>query len=516
MLRRADGRLSRLSIALLLAIGALAYRPLVSTAFELPSGAQFEGWLFRPSQLPAPLVIALAVWLLLRRRRQLLAVPARSAPLITVLGIVLGGSLFVWAQLTRTADLLLPALSATLLAFAAAARGRAGCRAVALPALVLPFGAQLPLPLLDEIVWRLQLRTTSAAAWLIEGLGREIVHGGVTLRTAGHSFQVIDTCSGLNGIAILSLVALIVRELFASASARVWLLLPLAPALGFALNAVRIAYVATRPDPETLAGMQGDHTPQGLAVLIAGTAILYAVGWALARSGEVASPRSGKPSEAGPVSGTVWGLAAGGLAIQAAVSASLPPFDLTDAAILKPTIELPERAAGWESERLIGDLMFFGTGGQLIHRRYQPVAEGQRAAEQAVEIFVGFETSGSPERNLLLSSKLAWPGPDWDIVHSSGTTLWTLQRDAELTIASRRPGTEHAVVYSWRPGDLGLWRESWRSLLALDSTPFRRGRARRVVRLMAFAPHDGALVLERARQRLDAFLAVFRAELAAF
>jgi hypothetical protein len=216
------------------------------------------------------------------------------------------------------------------------------------------------------------------------------------------------------------------------------------------------------------------------------------------------------------VSGAVWGLAASGIAILAAVSVSVPPFDTADAVTIKPKSELPERAAGWESERLIGDLMFFGTAGQLLHRRYQPVAAGERAAEQAVELFVGFETTGSPERSQLLSSKLAWPGPDWDVVRSSRTTLWTLQRDADLSIASRQPGAEHAVVYSWRPGDLGLWRESWRSLLALDATPFRRERARRVVRLIAFAPHDGTLVLDRAKQRLDSFITVFRAELAAF
>ena len=116
------GALVGAGIALLLAVGALAYRPLFWSVFELPLGSQLEGWLFRPSQLPAPLVIALASWLLFRRRRQLLVLPARSAPLAAALCVALGGSLFIWAQLTRTADFLLPALSAQLLAFAAGAR----------------------------------------------------------------------------------------------------------------------------------------------------------------------------------------------------------------------------------------------------------------------------------------------------------------------------------------------------------------------------------------------------------
>ncbi len=514
-LRAADGRLGARGAALLLALAAFAYRPLVWSALELPTSARLEGWLFRPSQLPMPLVLALAAWLLARRRARLLALPARRAPLGAALLAALGASLFAWAQLTRAADLLLPSLSAHLLAAAAAVRGLAGCRAWALPALVLPFGAQIPAPLQDEIVWRLQLATTSAAAWLVESLGGELARGGVMLRTGAHSFQVIDSCSGLNGIEILGLIALIVRELFAISGWRTWLLLSLAPALGFALNAVRIAYVATSPNPEALAGLQGDHTPQGLALLIAGTLILYGVGWLLVRGGRAGGQRARSASSADALPRGVWRLAAGWLALLALVSASLPPFELATEPPLAATAELPLRAAGWESEALIGDLIFFGSAGRLLHRRYQPVAAGERAAEQAVEVFAGFETSESPETSQLLSSKLAAPGPDWDVVRRGRTTLWALQRDADLCIATRRPGGEHAVVYIWRPGDHGLWRESWRSLLALEKTPFRRERARRVVRLVAFAPHDGTLVLDRARQRLDGFIAAFRAQLAA-
>ena len=61
---------------------------------------------------------------------------------------------------------------------------------------------------------------------------------------------MIDGCSGLRGILILSLVALIVRELFAHAGAREWLVVLVAPLLGHALNVVRIAWVATSEHPE--------------------------------------------------------------------------------------------------------------------------------------------------------------------------------------------------------------------------------------------------------------------------
>jgi hypothetical protein len=89
--------------------------------------------------------------------------------------------------------------------------------------------------------------------------------------------------------------------------------------------------------------------------------------------------------------------------------------------------------------------------------------------------------------------------------------IWLLDRAADLAVFSR--GEEQAVSYAWRPRDRGLWRESWRAWLGLESTPFRRERPRAAVRLVAYAPHDGQLVLDRAKQRLDRFVRDFREEL---
>lgn len=498
-----------LGATLPLALLAWAYRPLVW--IELPNHSQIEGWFFRPTQLPAALIIPVAAWLVWRRRARLLALPARCSWVVLMPGLALGGALFVWAYLTGATDLLLPSLALLLLAFAAATRGIAGCRVLALPAFVLLLGARIPAPLEDDLVWRLQLWTTSASAWLVESLGRELAHGGVMLRTADHSFQVIDGCSGFRGISILVLVALLVRDIFSRAGRRMWLLLPIAAVLGFALNVVRVAYVATSPDPEALAGMQGDHTPQGIAVLLAGTAILYAAALGLAAGrGHDEAPRGADRSDS--LLDIPATLAIGWPAFLAVLSLGSTPFALPRDAMSRPANPLPERAKGWTSEPLVGDPFFFGSAGQLLHRRYLLSGKGEA---QAVEVFVGFEVAGHPETSQLLSSKLRWPGPDWDVVRESRTTLWLLQRDADLTTAVRRPGGEHAVVYSWRTGDLGTWRESIRSWLALESTPLRRARPRMVIRLIAFAPHDGPLVLDRAKQRLDRFIAVFREELVA-
>src|SRR5206468_1091360 len=133
-----------------------------------------------------------------------------------------------WAALAQAALLLFASAAPRLLAFAAAARGRAGCRALLLPSLVLGLGLALPAPLEHELVWQLQRWATAGSAGLLRALGREVEVGGAILWIGDQTFQVIDGCSGLRGILILSLVALIVRELFAHAGARAWLVVLIA------------------------------------------------------------------------------------------------------------------------------------------------------------------------------------------------------------------------------------------------------------------------------------------------
>jgi len=489
-------------------LGLVAYRML--WLGPTPTRKDLESWLFRPSPLPELLVLAVAGWLLWRRRERLRSLPDRGAPLLASALATLGTALFVWALLTRTVDLLLPSLAANGLAFAGLTRGWAGCRGSLLPALVLLLGTPLPKPIEDEIVWQLQVWTADVAGWLLAASGREFFHVGVILRNAPYSFQVIDSCSGLNGIEILTLVALIVRELFASAGPRQWLLVALAPPLGFALNVVRIAYVAASSNPQAF---QDDHTPQGLAVLTAGTGILYAVGWAMAR--KTAAARSAPPSlPSAAARGVRCGLAVCGLAVLAALPSTLPGFSMGNPDSRLPGVEFPEQGSGWTSEQATPQPLFDGVLPRSIQRRYELEGAAQQPPE-VVDLLIAYEEVRAPGSSRLLSSKLALPGPEWDLVRHSRERLWSLGRDVELAVASQGPDGEHAVVYAWRPRDLGLWRESWRSLLALESSPLRRERPRAAVRLVTYAPHDGQLVLDRAKQRLDHFIRAFREELAA-
>ena len=377
-----------------------------------------------------------------------------------------------------------------------------------LPALVLLLGLAIPAPLEAALVWQLQRWAAEGTALLLRATGRVVGLGSMALSIGDQQFEVIDGCSGLRGILILLLVALIVRELFAGA--REWLLVLAAPLLGHALNVVRIAWVVAGEQPGQLADLSraaGDHTPQGLAVLGAGTAILYTCGWALARA------RSASPDEGarGSAHALPWPAAVIELAALAAIVRLVPPF--APSATVGP-LEFPESAAGWTSEPLAPDPSFVGTlpVGQFVHRRYAKADAAGRM--RTVELLAVVETPPPISTTPLFSSKLAWPGSRWRVQERRTVPLLPLDRDAELSQAVYAAGPERALSFLWRVRDAGLLRESLRSLFALEATPWRRDRARVVVRLVAATPQGGPVAYDIARRTLGVFVSDFRDALA--
>ncbi len=504
-----EGRRSWLGPALVAGLCGVAYRPL----WLGWTSVHLDQLIFRPGPVPVPLVLAVAGFLLWRRRERLAALPERPAPLLAIALAAIGTALFVWSHLTGKTDLLMISLAGNGLALAAATRGRAGCRACLMPACVLLLGVAIPLPLEDELVWRLQVGSAHGAGWLLDLLGRDFRQSGVMLRNGSHSFHVIDGCSGMTGIAILLLVAFVVRDLFADAGWRSWLVVALAPILGFALNVVRVTYVAASPNPEALAGLRGNHTPQGIAVLMAGTAILYALGWAMPPAVRGDAPdRTGAPPSA-PRRRT-WTVAAVGLAVLAALPLALPRFSTPRPAWILHRPEWPATKAGWTSEPTAPDPLFVGSLPGGLQARYE-LEESESPVPEIVDVLIAYDVPAIPASSRVVSSKLELPGPDWDLVRTRSDRVWTLDQDAELSLASWGEKPEHAVVYTWRLRDRGVSRESLRSFLALESSPFRRDRPRGIVQLVAYAPHDGQLVLDWAKQRLDRFATAFREELEA-
>jgi exosortase len=498
-----------------LALGLFAYRPLLLETLHLPARSEVEHWFFTPEEKTPLLAIAIAGWLLWRRRARLLSLPDRGARGAALALLAIGVGLFVWAQLTRAADLLLPSLASNLLAFASATKGRAGCRAVLLPALVLLLGAPIPMPIRNELVWQLQNWSAGAATWAMQAAGRDVVLGGVLIRSGEYTFTVIESCSGLRGIEILTLVAVLIRELFATSGRRQWLLVLLAPGLGFVLNVLRVVavvVVASSADPQAAGPGSEDHTPQGVAVLMVGTVLLYALGRGMAGSGwqRVHGARQRDPRTVRDTPQLRWRSAAVGLVALGAISVTVTPFRREQQ--LPPTLEIPKQRFGWSGEDLAPDRGFVGPllPGHALYRHYEKKA--RTGPPRVVDLFVGFEVAGHRVSSRLFSSKIAVPGRDWSFDEARRSRVWALGIDADLAVASRE--SERALVYSWRVRDDGIWRETPRSMLALDSGPFRRQGRRAVVRLSTPLPNDGPVARDLAKKILDGFITTFRDELA--
>lgn len=497
----------------ILALAAFAYRPLLLGALEWPGLGDVEQWFFATEEKTPLLAIGVAGWMLWRRRGRLAALPDERATGRAAALLLLGAGLFVWGHLTRTADLLLPSLAANLLALACATKGSAGVRGVVLPAFVLLLGVPIPGPLRSELVWQLQLWSAQLAARVLAGTGHEIAFSGVQLLDGEFSFTVIDSCSGMRGIEILILVAFAIRELFAAGGRRQWLVVALAPAVGFALNQLRIvlAVLSTSGvDPAQAEPGAWDHTVEGVAALAIGTALLYGFAWTLA--GREGRRRSAalvhRPTQAlrtGPQ--RRWAAAA--LAALGVVSVAVPPFPPVSGGA--ELVDLPLSLAGWEGERLVLDRVFFGPvyAAQAAYLRYEKPGS---ALPRSVEILVATELPDSPSDDVF-SRRAVRPGYDWSLKERRSAEFWTLRAEGELAVASRH--SELALVYSWRVRDRGILWHALRSLLGLDRAPLLRGRPRAVVRLATPLLRDGPLAINLARRTLDDFISDFADELAA-
>jgi len=511
-----EGRSRALGVGAALIVGVFAYRALLVDALRPPTSPEFEQWFFTPEQRSPLLPLGVALWMLVRRNARLRELPDRSAPEIVAALLVLGVGFFAWACLTGESSLLLPSLAANLLAFVGARKGRAGCRLALLPAVLLLLGTRIPAPLRDEIVWWLQVSSARGASWLLQSAGADVVRSGVQIHSGDYAFTVIETCSGLRGIEILTLVALAIRELFAASGWRAWIVVAIAPPLGFALNLVRIAAVVGLTGSDGAEGVPPDgleHTPQGMAVLFAGTALLYVLGLGLAASARSGARVGAERGEQTARSGAVWrrGPVAGALvvlALLAGLSLALPALPRV---ALPDPVELPVEQAGWSGENRLLDRVFVGQfePGQVLYRRYQTTASGK--SPRVVDLLVGYEALENPSSRLL-SPKLAVPDHDWSLVELAPARIWLLGLDAEMFVASR--DAELVLGYLWRLRDEGIWKETWRAALALDVGPLRRERRRVVLRLTTPLSTNGPVARDRAKRTLDRFVRDFRGDLA--
>lgn len=448
-------------------LAVLAYRDLLWLQPERSLPDELEQWFFVPSQSIAPVVVVMSLWLLYRCRARLRSLPpARGSTLTGAALLVAGGAAHLWATYTGASDLLVVSLMLNGLAAAWLWRGGAALRVVLLPVAFLVFAMPLPAPLLNEVIFRLQIWTTELAGVFLYALGVPHLVAGEQIQRTENIFSVIESCAGLRSMETLTIVSILMIDLFRRRGLHAWLVVLVAPPVAFLMNGLRAVLLILNPHSQIAA----IHNLQGVAILLSGLVMLSL--WdagleRLPRLGGVELPRPARPpgvvDERRGRRRWPWAVAAA-LAIAAGASFWLPRWEPAPVRMVDASQRIPGRL-GLSTELKI-DRLFLGSTGfsQSFARRF--TVDGE-----PLTLFVGIGSRLDRHRSAL-SPKTGFPGSGWIVEHEGTTILDPDGRQVRARLL--RSGSRRYLVYHWYEGALGWPVELLRSLLALDRSPWRR------------------------------------------
>jgi EpsI family protein len=501
---------SRALLGLSLILGIVAYRDLLAFDPARSLSYRVESFFFRPSYTSPLVILALSLWLVFRRRERLRALGGAGGPawLAGVLGLA-AVLVLAWATYTGAPDLMVPSLALGGLGVAVWLRGRGAIRVLAVPSAFLLLAIPMPAPLLNRIVYALQLATVELTGWILHRIGVPALVSGTQIVGSEHLFAVIESCSGLRSMETLTIIAVLLIDLFRRSGWHAALILLVAPPLGFALNGLRAVTLVLNPRSEIAA----IHNLQGIAILLGGLLVLYAFDGVLARLGGRGAPRpsaprraSRGPSESPPVRPRRALALAGAAAVVAAISLKVPTWEPVPTLPVGLGSRIGAELGDWRARPIPVDYQFL----ERVHFR-EVLSRRYVDGRAAVDLFVGRGERVDRLRSPL-SAKTALPGSGW-IVEDTGAA--TLEPDGRV-VASRvvRSRAQRRLVYHWRSGAGGLADESLRSLLALDTSPLRRPQEVMVVRLSTTLTGTGADTRREAAERLQRFYRLLLPELA--
>jgi exosortase len=498
------------------ALGLLAFHRLI-----MPPGAdsgfrEAEQFFFERSG-SAAIQLAAAAWLAWRRISRLEPLQAiasaedqsslgRAIPFWTI-----GTALFVWAELTEANDLLVPALVAILCGSAVKRHGLRTIRLMSLPIVVALLALPLPGPIYNEVVWSAQHGATIGASLVLEWLGYPIRVGDMAIELEGHVFWVIESCSGLRALELLTIASLVVRDLLGPHYRRSWLLVLMAPIIALGLNVLRLVVIVAFQSGQASAE---DHVVHGLVSVFVGTLLLYLLGHVMLPS---RSRSSGAPGLTATAKAALAGRTRAGwratselstiFASLVLLSVALPTWPLSTAE--RPSLdEFRESRGGWSAEPSSSPPVFFSEQpvGRVVATRFER-SSPDRLEIDSVELRVLVEARDI-ERMSLHSSMLDGLGPEWSTRFLGTTHLWQIDRKVRTSLAEL--ADVRALSYRWVVSSRSWWQAVLDSALALKRIPGWPRDALVDVRISTQIYGAGSdRDRERAAQVLSAFLADF-------
>jgi exosortase len=463
---------------------------------------EFEGVFFTPSDTSPAVVLLLAGWLIYRRWNRLRNLPLVAGPVWLWAGLFgLSGALLGWSIFVAASDLRVLSLMAAIQGLAALFGGRNAMRALALPTLFLGFAIPMPAPMLNAMLVRAQYWTAEFTGLLLHLSGQTAFVAGDQILREDNTFAIIETCSGIRITETLTMLTILMLDLFRRRALHWALLIALTPPVAFLCNGLRALTLILNPHSD----IAEIHTAQGIAMLLGGLITLYLLDGLLARLLPLSPPsHPAAPATAAAAKLDAWrprvavaalaGLAA--IALWGPVWRMPPKFPDRGMLVAFDTVGKRHFRDREVDHRFLGRI---GIKAEL-YRRY-------RNGGEWVDVYLGVGNRSYRPRSALFT-KAQFPGSGWNTQSSGSLRLEPGGYSAVWRLAVT--GARRDLVISWHEAAGGLVAESLRSFLGLDQSPFRAPGDEITLRISApvlgAAPEDRA----HAQTRLLQFYAEIR------
>jgi exosortase len=501
-------------LALVLAF-AFAYRQLFFFDPNLYAPNDIEPideWFFSFDGTSPLIIYGLTAWFITRRRHRLFATNAKNGTAaLGATGILAAIGLLLWGYYVNAFQVLAPSVGILLVSSGLFLGGIGGARLMLMPSVfVVALGTPIPTPLLNHIIFPMQLWAAEFGTAAIRLLGYSVSQSGDLILTQWAVFQVIETCAGLRSTLTIVMAAFVYCELLGHSRRRWIALLVAAPLIGLAANFGRVLLLVFIPTKES----QPEHSLQGIAMTIAGVVALWAVDEALDLLGR-------KPKGTGthatdqpalPVTGSsqwkIWTLAS--LVCLAGIATQFVTPRIVAGPDKKGVHAIPREIGDWSAAKkpLIVDTDYLGST-RFSSRTWRKYRRG----DESVSLFVGMNdrlrrvTSLVSEKTKTLESGtfVVEETPEFEATNASYAS------ESSLMVLRTKHG-EALIGRHWYEHIDGLWTETFRSMFALDRGPGRREMPSRVIRISTQVDRSTGGEAA-ARRRLEEFSGLIRTEI---
>jgi EpsI family protein len=458
---------------------------------------------------------------------------SRGSPALAALPLLAGSLLFAWGHYVDALDLVLVSFLLVSIGVALLWFGVRFARALAIPCVILAFAFPAPAVMTNQAFYVLRLSTAAHATALLQFVGLPALHEGNLIIGSKVIAQVVDTCSGLRSMEMLTFAAIFFVGWFPARRLRQVLLVVLAPAIAYLFNLLRVGVMTVAPTYELSVG----HAAQGLTLFFGAITCLILTDRVLGRllpakpkvdrasrlseaepgaqpevepgssaeaeqeaqpevepglsaeaepgaqpEVEPESSADAEPGGATPLQGSAGSKGRLGAASLAALAVTMlgisiwmPRWAAPKSERLIP-VSLPAEVDGWtKTEKLDVDRGYLWT----VSFRKRDYWNYERDGDE-ISVFIGYDDRKKRGRSLL-SRKNALPGRGWEVKERSSVSLESIEARVERVVA--RSEYEQVLTYHWYEGTDGLASEILRALLASDQSPFRRSQPARVIRV---------------------------------